>query len=372
MSNRELKVIILCPTGQDAFLISEVFKKDSVDSTIVSNIEELCHTSFEFAGFLLIAEEALSAEGIELLNSRLASQEPWSDIPTILLTSGGARGHRFKVKRMENFITSGNVSILERPLQKLTLLSSSHVALRSRRRQFQVKELINSLEEVTKIRDEFISIAGHELKTPLTSMKLQAQMTKKQLSNTEKFTLDRVNRHLDYTNNQIARLNKLVDDMLDISRINTGKMQIMKSKLNLSNLLEELVERFAPQFEAVNCQVQKVITPEIVGNWDSYKLEQVINNLFSNAIRYSANKPVQINLIEVGNTAILNVKDEGPGIPPEDIERIFERFERVSSSVSGLGLGLYITRQIVELHDGKIRVESELGKGANFILELPK
>lgn len=371
MTNRPLSVIILCPTGQDASLIAEVFRKDAIDSAIAKTINELCSLPYENAGALVIAEEALTAEGMDQLNFKLLEQEPWSDIPVIMLTSGGIKNDRFKVKRLLTFISGGNVTLLERPLQQLTLLSAVHVALRSRRRQFQVRELLLSQLEATKMRDEFISIAGHELKTPLTSLKLQTQMAKRQFAKPDAPKPDMMKRQLDYTTNQIDRLNRLVDDMLDITRINTGKLKLNKGELNLSRLVEDLIDRFKPQFEAVGSKVDYFITPQVGGVWDSYKLEQVINNLFSNAIRYSPESTIHVGLIKMNGKAILNVKDEGSGISPDDLDRIFERFERATNTASGLGLGLYITRQIVELHKGSIRAESELGKGANFIVELP-
>lgn len=371
MTGQNLDVLLLCPTGQDAALIAQVLLKDHIDSVPVKTVDMLCERSHVDAGVLLIAEEALTSEGIDLLNQTLAVQEAWSDIPIILLTSGGGKNQQFKLKRLEVFVSSGNVTLLERPLQPLTLISATQVALRSRRRQYQVRNLLIAQVEATKIRDEFISIASHELKTPLTSLKLQTQMTKKVISKSENLPAARMQKQLDYTINQIDRLNKLVDDMLDISRINTGKLKLQKSNLNLSLLLEDLIDRFMPQFEAVHCEIESFITPGIVGHWDSYKIEQVLNNLFSNAIRYSPGKTVHISLIKLNERAVLSVKDEGMGIDPANIDRIFERFERATSASSGLGLGLYITRQILDLHKASIRVESEPGKGANFIVELP-
>ncbi len=371
MPDRQLHSLLLCPTGQDAHLIGSVLIKDSIESEIMRSIEELCNHDFENAGVLVIAEEALSKDGIEILNKKLASQKPWSDIPIILLTSNGARTYSMKFKHLEVFVASGNVTLLERPLQPLTLISAAKVALRSRRRQYLVRDLLEKQVEATNIRDEFISIASHELKTPLTSLKLQTQMAKKQLNRDEHLTSERINKQLDYTVRQIDRLNKLVDDMLDVSRIGTGKLILQKKTISLSDLLEELIDRFTPQFEAVGCELKTSIATDIKGTWDSYKIEQVVNNLFSNAIRYSPHKKIEISLKSQADKAILSVKDHGPGIDPENHERIFERFERASDSSSGLGLGLYITKQIIGLHRGRIRVESELGKGTNFIVELP-
>jgi len=371
MPDRYLFALLLCPTGQDATLVGNVLKNDSIDSEIVKTIQELCDRELDNAGVIVIAEEALSPEGIEFLNTKLTKQKPWSDIPIILLSSGGSKNKAVRLKRLEVFVASGNVTILERPLQPLTLTSATQVALRSRRRQYLVRDLLIKQVEATNIRDEFISIASHELKTPLTSLKLQTQMAKKQLNRDDHLTAERINKQLDYTVRQIDRLNKLVDDMLDVSRIGTGKLILQRKIVSLSDLTEELIERFEPQFEAVGCTITKNISTGITGNWDSYKIEQVINNLFSNAIRYSPKKPIEITLKSVSENAILSVKDNGPGIDPDNLERIFERFEKASDSSSGLGLGLYITRQIVNLHKGKIRVESVLGKGTNFIVELP-
>lgn len=372
MPDRQLYSLLLCPTGQDAYLIGNVLLQDSIESHIVNTIQELCKQDLDHAGVMVIAEEALSTEGLELLNQKLSEQKPWSDIPIILLTSGGgAKNKTMMFKRLEVFVTSGNVTILERPLQPLTLKSAAQVALRSRRRQYLVRDLLEKQVEATNIRDEFISIASHELKTPLTSLKLQTQMAKKQLNRDDHLTSERINKQLDYTVRQIDRLNKLVDDMLDVSRIGTGKLILQKKTISLSDLVEELIDRFTPQFEAVGCELKTNIASDIKGTWDSYKIEQVVNNLFSNAIRYSPHKRIEISLKSIADKAILSVKDHGPGIDPENHERIFERFERASDSSSGLGLGLYITKQIVGLHRGKIRVESELGKGTNFIVELP-
>lgn len=373
MSDMVLPVLLLCPTGKDAHLIASVLQHDRVNTQTTLTINELCEVDYDNAGAIIVAEESLTKEGLAIFNEKLSSQKGWSDIPIILLSSGSGSGRnqQFKLKDLEAFVTNGNVTLLERPLRPLTLSSATQVALRARRRQFQVQSLLQSQLKATKIRDEFISIAGHELKTPLTSLKLQTQMTRRQIVRPEIFVKDKMYKQLDYTIHQIDRLNKLVDDMLDISRISDGKLTLIRTKVNLSLLLHELIERFTPQFEAVGINVKTDIQEEVIGIWDSYKLEQVVNNLFSNAIRYSPNEALSIGLYTCGDKAIFNVKDEGMGIEAHNLERIFERFERVSSVTSGLGLGLYITRQILDLHQANIRAESEMGKGSNFIIELP-
>jgi signal transduction histidine kinase len=365
MRETKFEVILLSPTGQDALLISQFLLKESIFSLPVKSIDELCLRNQEDAGVILIAEEALTGEGIEKINKSLSQQEPWSDIPIILLTSS-TLGKK-NLTRIELFVSSGNVTILERPLQPFTLLSAIQVGLRARRRQYEVRELFIAQKEATQVRDDFISIASHELKTPLTSLKLQTQISKRQ----EEFQTPKIQKQLNSTILQIDRLNKLVDDMLDITRINTGKLDLQRTHFNLSKLLEDLTERFAPQFDAARITLDTQIDKNIEGNWDAFKLEQVVNNLFSNALRYSAGYPVQVSLKKLERKVVLNVIDQGIGIEEKNRERIFERFERATTAARGLGLGLYITRQIVELHGGIIRVESNYGQGSNFIVELP-
>lgn len=370
MAKKDLMIELFCPTGKDALLIADALMTENIKSRISQTMEELLRKELDSIDVILIAEEALQPGPLELLNDFILKQEPWSEIPVILLTSGGKKSAHYRVKRIEDFIYSGNVTLLERPLQPLTLLSATKVAMRARQRQYQVRDLLLSQIDATKIRDEFISIASHELKTPLTSLKLQTQLSLKTFRR-DGPNVERMFKQIDYTLNQINRLNKLVDDMLDISRIGTGKLRLNKSDFNLSALLIDMLERFSPQFELAGCQVKTNIEPGIVGNWDAFKIEQVVNNLFSNAIRYAAGSPVTVKVRKDGNKAILSVADEGQGIHQESLERIFERFERATTNESGLGLGLYITRQIILLHEGSISVKSEVGKGSCFTIELP-
>lgn len=370
MPNRPLEVIILSPTGQDAQLIANFLSTENIDAVVIKDIDEFCYKDHSNSGAFIIADEALTSEGIDQLNQELSKQEPWSDLPIILLVSGGSRRQPF-VRGLELFVGTGSVSLLERPLQPLSLLSSIKVALRSRRRQFLVRDLLQSQVEATKIRDEFISIASHELKTPLTSLKLHTQMSKRFCEKKGPLSIEKLVTQFDYTISQIDRLNKLVDDMLDITRISTGRLQLVKTKFDFSVLLQELVERFTPLFSAAGITVSTSIATNLIGEWDSYRIEQVLNNLFSNAIRYASGGPLKVVLTSDNDKLRLIVADSGRGIETKNLEKIFDRFERDSTSPGGLGLGLYITRQIVEQHKGKIRAESQLGQGTSFIVELP-
>ncbi len=238
----------------------------------------------------------------------------------------------------------------------------------------RAETLAAELQTAVRARDTFLGIASHELKTPLTSLKLQTQIGQRALerSGAQGFGPEKVQRLLETTARQTARLTRLVDDMLDISRIATGKLAMNLERVALSVLVEETVERLSPEFAMVGSELVLELAPGVQGEWDPYRLEQVLTNLLTNAIRYAAGAPVHVSLREQGGQAVLVVRDHGPGIAPHSLERIFERFERLQTpSVGGLGLGLSICRHIVQAHGGSIRAESTLGQGTCFIVELP-
>lgn len=237
----------------------------------------------------------------------------------------------------------------------------------------RLEKLALDLQIAVATRDEFLSIASHELKTPLTSMKLQTQSIQRSLSRGLSLPPEKITRLVDNTATQVGRLTRLVDDMLDIARIQSGKFTLHKEPMKLNDILSHIYSEFTEQFDHARCQTTLEMKSEARGEFDRFKLEQVITNLLSNAIRYGSGKPIEVKLDVVTGKAIITVTDHGIGIDPANFEKIFHRFERIidAKGINGLGLGLYITKQIVLAHNGEIRIESELGKGASFIVELP-
>jgi PAS domain S-box-containing protein len=238
------------------------------------------------------------------------------------------------------------------------------------------KETQAKLAEAVKSRDEFLSIASHELKTPLTALHLQGEIFKRaaKKNNEAMFKKERVLMMMEQTEKQISRIGKLVDDMLDVSRISFGKLTINVSKFDMSDLVKECVERFAPQFESHGFPVPLLeVNTGIVTVGDKARIDQVLSNLLSNAIRYGNKNPVTISLIKNVNNVELKVTDFGIGIPQDQIDRIFDKFERAidKHDISGLGLGLYISKTIVEAHGGTISAESTHGSGSTFRISLP-
>jgi signal transduction histidine kinase len=229
-------------------------------------------------------------------------------------------------------------------------------------------------EEALHSRDEFISIVSHELKSPLTSLKLRTQLNLRALSHPE-VAIDLVaqEKTLRSMIQTLGRAERLVEDLQDFSRITNNKLKIELEPVDLSELLRIVIGRFSDELNASNIKFRSEIEPEIIGAWDPLRIEQVITNLLSNAIKYGGGKPIEIGAKKTGELALIFVRDHGLGIPVADQQIVFARFERVTSSktILGLGLGLYITKRIVELHHGRIWIEDTPGGGATFFVELP-
>lgn len=237
--------------------------------------------------------------------------------------------------------------------------------------------LLEKEKQHVAARDEFLSIASHELKTPLTSLKLQAQVMMRAIKkkDPEAMSEERVFHLAKLIDSQTSRLTRLVDDMLDISRIRSGSLRITPEDCDLNDVAVDVIERLKPQIEKATGKLPEVsLSNGLQGKWDRFRLEQVLTNLVTNALRYGEGKPVSIRTYEKNSEACLEVKDHGVGIAKENLSKIFERFERAGMSaneISGLGLGLYITNQIVVAHRGKIHVESEPNEGSTFTVVLP-
>ncbi|MFL5347759.1 MAG: ATP-binding protein [Hyalangium sp.] len=238
--------------------------------------------------------------------------------------------------------------------------------------------LYHEAEEAVHLRDEFLGIASHELKTPLTPLRLKLQALQRQASDAliggAALSPEKVSDSLDVALRQVRKLTDLVDNLLDVSRISAGRLRLELEEVDLSSVAAELLSRFAPSAEKLGCALELHAPEPVFGRWDRLRVEQLVTNLLSNALKYGAGRPVVVRVEEDGERARLTVEDQGIGIAEEDLGRIFERFERAVSDrhYGGLGLGLYITRQIVEAFGGTVRVTSQPGHGSTFTLELPR
>jgi PAS domain S-box-containing protein len=225
------------------------------------------------------------------------------------------------------------------------------------------------------IREDFISIASHELRTPLTPLKAQLQLIHRICEKgVDQFPRDQVEKLAGMADRDVVRLNRLVENLLDVSRIGAGRLSLNREQMDLTKAVKSVIERFQYEVQNVKSKIEFEGDPHVEGFWDRLRIEQVLTNLVSNAIKFGQGKPILISVKAGKERATLKVHDMGIGISKENHGKIFERFERAVSErqFGGLGLGLYITQQIVKEHGGKICVESEVGQGTTFIVDLPQ
>jgi NO-binding membrane sensor protein with MHYT domain/signal transduction histidine kinase len=236
--------------------------------------------------------------------------------------------------------------------------------------------LFHEAQEAIRVRDEFLSIASHELNTPLTPLMMNLQRLHRTVASgdgTQVLKGEQLVRVVDVAQRQTKRLARLVSELLDISRIRLGRLELHPEELELGSVVRGVVERMRDEVLWPGKPPTLNVEGPVEGLWDRARLEQVVGNLLANAARYGQGNPVDVTVRTQGGEAWLVVRDRGIGIAPEALKRIFERFERAASrNFGGLGLGLYIVRQIVEAHGGSISVESELGVGSTFTVKLPR
>jgi PAS domain S-box-containing protein len=235
--------------------------------------------------------------------------------------------------------------------------------------------LYHETVEALRARDEFLSIASHELRTPLSALQLQLEMLlhPPRRDPTAVPSPHELRKSLELATHQVDRLSRLIDELLDVTRITAGRLRLECEAADLAAIARGVVERFAIDAARARCAVVLDAPEPVVGQWDPLRLEQVVTNLLTNAFKFGAGKPIEITVGRVGPTARLTVTDHGIGIAADDLERIFLRFEQAVSqrTFGGLGLGLYIVRGIIEAHGGSVRVDSAPKVGSTFTIELP-
>ncbi|HLM71164.1 MAG TPA: ATP-binding protein [Polyangiaceae bacterium] len=235
--------------------------------------------------------------------------------------------------------------------------------------------LVVELREALRTRDEFLSIASHELKTPLTSLELQVESLERALArdSSKVGSPEKVGQKLAVIERQVVRLTELINNLLDVSVIMSGRMKMQVEKMELGQLVTDVLDRLRDPLASAKCEVSVDLKDQAWGLWDSVRMEAVVMNLLFNAMKFGRGKPISITLRTVAGKAELSVRDEGIGIARADQSRIFERFERaVPEQYGGMGVGLWIVRRTVEALGGSVRVESEPEKGATFTVSLPR
>jgi PAS domain S-box-containing protein len=251
-------------------------------------------------------------------------------------------------------------------------ITELRAALEARMRLAEEHAARMAAEEALHVRDDFITVAAHELKTPLTSLKLHLQAALKAVSGDSQEARASRSR-LERAVRQATRLDQLVESLLDVSRVARGRLDLVPRPTDLAEHVRASAERFAESAARAGCELHLSADVPVVGEWDPLRIDQLIDNLLSNAIKYGAGRPVEVTVSQVHGVARLRVRDHGISIRPEDRARIFERFERAVSSrhFGGLGLGLWVVREVASAMGGRATVRSTPGEGSTFIVSLP-
>jgi signal transduction histidine kinase/ActR/RegA family two-component response regulator len=358
----EKRVLIYAPTGQDAVLASKMLTLVDVENLVVATTAELSVEMLRGVGAVLTLEEALSPGGMKALGEFVQGQPNWSDLPIVLLTHRGPDSLSVR----QAITTLGNVTLLERPVRTLTLITSLQSVLRAREKQYQVRE-------TDRRKDEFLASLGHELRNPLapirTSMSVLNHLYPDQPS---------VKKVSEVIERQVVHLTRLVDDLLDVARINSGKIELQPDYTTFADVIGHVIELCTAAAAAKRIQIELTQpTEEVVLFADYARVVQIVANILSNAVKFT---PVD-GLICVRGKAekeklTISIRDNGIGLDPAAVERIFAMFEQSrppsGQITSGLGIGLSLSRQFAEMHGGSVTATSEgLGKGSEFVVQLP-
>ena len=391
LSDIQAKLLIVDDLPENLLALEALIKRE--DRTVYKAL-----SADEALSLLLQHEFAIAILDVQMpgmngfeLAELMRGTDKTKNIPIVFVSAAG-REMNYAFKGYE----SGAVDFLHKPLDIHAVKSKVNVFVdlyrqrkavrqqvealeKSRREQevllAQLKVTQSELEHAVRMRDDFMSIVSHEVRTPLNGLILETQLRKMHLArdNASAFTMDKMQAMVERDERQIQSLIRLIEDMLDVSRIRTGKLSIRPNEFDLSRLVTTLVHTFASQINAAQSSINLRAEKPVVGQWDEFRIEQVVSNLLTNALRYGAKSPIDVSVYAEGKWAVVEVRDQGIGISEENQQRIFLQFERVTAkhAVAGLGLGLFISEQIVAAHHGKITVHSALGEGALFRVSLP-
>jgi signal transduction histidine kinase len=357
------RLLVLAPRGRDAPLTCTLLEQAGHRAEVVRGMADIADAVVHAtANLALLDEECLVGGDRHALIDALAAQPAWSDFP--LLVFGAAHGEHGPRRGERALAAFGNVTVVERPLTVRALLLAVDAALRGRRRQHEARRAID-------MRDQFLAMLGHELRNPLAAIGLATVALERSASDASK-------RHVDVIGRQTEHLARLVDDLLDVSRVTSGKLELRKTPLDLRIIVERCLAIATERARVNGLHLEAAIPARpLVIDGDRVRLEQVINNLLGNAVKYTPRGGrVDVGVDEERGHAVVRVKDSGVGIAPEMLPRVFDLFVQapgaLSRSAGGLGIGLTVVRGLVERHGGSVEVYSEgLGRGAELVVRLP-
>jgi signal transduction histidine kinase len=372
----DARVLVLAATRKDASLTQEMLAQADIAVEGCLTFEALVTEIYRGAAVVVIVEEALSSTRTQAFAALLSQQPAWSDLPVLIVARPGADSGDLH----EALGALGNVTLLERPLRVATLLSAVQSGLRARERQYQIRTHLADhartaelLRQADRRKDEFLATLGHELRNPLAPLVTGLQLLKS--SGHDAAMVGRLTTVMD---RQVQNLTRLVDDLLELSRITRGLIEVRRVPMDLVAALQSALDTSGPAIEAAGLTLHLDIpnTPVLVDG-DMMRLTQVCVNLLGNAAKYTnAGGHVWFTLRTDRKNAIISVRDDGIGIPPDQLQSIFDMFTQVDRSTrrsqGGLGVGLTLVNSLITQHQGQVEARSEgPDRGSEFVVTLP-
>jgi signal transduction histidine kinase/ActR/RegA family two-component response regulator len=350
-------------------MAASLLSRAGIDVQRCPNIQSVVTELESGAGALLLAEEALTDAGAGELIKAIAAQPPWSDLPVLVLARHGETS-RAVVDAMD---LSANVTVLERPMRVASLVSVVRSALRARQRQYELRAVLDGLRESDQRKTEFLATLAHELRNPLAPLSTSLAILTRKTPDREE-----AQRYYALMDRQVKHMVRLVNDLMEVSRVTRAQIDLQTDVVAINDLLREAVELSKPLMDAARHELRiSAPTPSLKVRGDSVRLIQVFSNLLNNAAKYTTNQGrIDIVVNRAGNDVEIRVHDNGVGIPPDMLESVFGMFVQVHGTAraaqGGLGIGLTLVKNLVELHDGSVEASSDgEGQGTQILVRLP-
>jgi signal transduction histidine kinase/CheY-like chemotaxis protein len=362
------RLLMLPATPKDGAMARDVLWRAGIETDLCNDVRSMASEVQRGTAAVMLPEESIGVAS-RLLALVIARQAPWSDLPVLVLARQGADSADASLA----VSALGNVTLLERPVRVATLVSTVRTALRARERQYQIRRHLAELREADQRKDEFLATLGHELRNPLSPL-----LTSLELLRMTAPTDPTIGRVVGVMQRQASHLVRLVDDLLEVSRITRGLIEVQAEPVELAEVIAGAVETSRPVIEASSHQLIVDVPPEpLIVLGDGVRLTQVFANLLNNAAKYTdPGGVIELTLRHTRHTAFIAVRDTGIGIDREHLSSVFDMFTQVSRSdrrtQGGLGIGLTLVRSLVALHGGSVTASSEgRGRGSTFEVRLP-
>jgi signal transduction histidine kinase/CheY-like chemotaxis protein len=375
---RPERVLVFAPVGKDGTLTIRLLARAGLAGALCDSFAALARELDDGAGAIVLTEEALDTPGLATFEQAIEEQPPWSDVPILLF--GGSDEAEIRLRTINLLQTLGNVTLLGRPLHTAAVISTVEASLRSRRRQYEMRDLLVTVrsareeaESANRLKDEFLATLSHELRTPLNAVLGWTMMLRN-----GQLDPSRLQHALEVIDRNARLQSQLIEDLLDVSRIISGKLTLRVTRLPLVPLLASALDTVRLAAEAKQIEVEtRIDATDAAVNGDPARLQQVFWNLLTNAVSYTPRGGrIFVHVAATERHVEVSVRDTGMGISPDFLPHVFERFRQAESTWTrpqgGLGLGLAIVHHIVELHGGHITAASDgVGHGASFVVKLP-